>query len=495
MTLSRKMNYNIQKVIKGVRQAVANMQVLNGVFRRFRKQAGNAFGAMVLLGASIRQYVATPANIKEVKRITRSIMALHAVSMGWLMAMIRFSPALSAEVGLVRFEFELMFLEIGNAIAPILKPFLQKLRDIASAIRDLPEPVQQFIGLMIVFTAVLTAAAIAMAALSAVSLPVVAVILAIAAAIAAIIVIWKNWNKIVEWFNRQGVVMKVIILTIGLAFAAIVAPILIIIAVVKFIIWLFQNFGEVTLRLKELFGAAWDFIVGALKKAADFIRVIIENIKSFFSSLFGVIVDTAGNAWENLKLGVNRVGEWISDKLSKAADGIKNAFQQAVDQIAGFFKKLFGDTENQSSSLAMSVSNSMTSIVKGYINSLIQWINSQIVTPVNNVINSLKGYSVGDVKPFGGLTTLSRIPQLAVGTAYVPQDMIAMLHKGEMVVPKPYAEEMRKGTGSINLNFEIKIENPMFRDEWDVESMAEDLVRKASERIMDMLNKSVLWSG
>ncbi len=44
------------------------------------------------------------------------------------------------------------------------------------------------------------------------------------------------------------------------------------------------------------------------------------------------------------------------------------------------------------------------------------------------------------------------LPSFAVGTANVPEDMIANIHKGETIIPRPFAEDVRKGKISIGDN-------------------------------------------
>jgi len=41
------------------------------------------------------------------------------------------------------------------------------------------------------------------------------------------------------------------------------------------------------------------------------------------------------------------------------------------------------------------------------------------------------------------------LPSFAVGSLNVPKDMTANIHKGEMIIPKPFAESVRSGEATV----------------------------------------------
>jgi hypothetical protein len=84
--------------------------------------------------------------------------------------------------------------------------------------------------------------------------------------------------------------------------------------------------------------------------------------------------------------------------------------------------------------------------------------DNKLWTPLRNVLYQLQeawGYGPAS---HGGMNNLfAGLPQLATGTNYVPNDMIAQIHKGEMVIPKPYADDMRRGgNGDVNVTVVVQ---------------------------------------
>jgi hypothetical protein len=57
---------------------------------------------------------------------------------------------------------------------------------------------------------------------------------------------------------------------------------------------------------------------------------------------------------------------------------------------------------------------------------------------------------------FGAFLSAFGIPGFAVGTNYVPQDMLAVLHQGEAVVPKPYNDDDAGGGSGHTFNIDAR---------------------------------------
>lgn len=68
-----------------------------------------------------------------------------------------------------------------------------------------------------------------------------------------------------------------------------------------------------------------------------------------------------------------------------------------------------------------------------------------------------------------GLPFISPIPFLDQGAFDIPQDMLALIHKGEMVVPRPFAEDMRDGRAGQQIVYNLTVQGDLrARDKEDV---------------------------
>lgn len=248
---------------------------------------------------------------------------------------------------------------------------------------------------------------------------------------------WEAFFKIV-----QGIAMVVagVAVAVGGWVAAIIAGVVAIVAYVaqhwedvKGILgkvgnWIYENvlkpvgnfFGELGEGIKKMFSISINFIKDAFLNAVNWINIkVIQPIGNFFSGLWNGIKTTFSNVWNWILKAFSKGGQIFNGMK----DGVANAFKSAV-------------------------------------NAIIKGINKVIAIPfktVNSLLNKIKSVDILGVKPFDGFwgwnpLAVPQIPQLAVGTNYVPEDQLAYIHKGEAVVPKKFNSQEYFGNGNDETN-------------------------------------------
>ena len=211
--------------------------------------------------------------------------------------------------------------------------------------------------------------------------------------------------------------------------------------------WLTENLG--------IIGTVIDIFVGAV---LGFTKGLVEGVKDFLDNLFlgirqiidGIIMICNGDLkggltmilqglWLIIKGLVLLVWDIIKDTLGTILDSIINFGKTAWSKISNFFSKVingFGQFWQKMSDKAKTwVKNIINKYIINPINKVISWINSKLHFSYSGLRvlgkEIVPGFSVQ-------LANLNSLPQLNVGTNYVPNDMVAQLHQGEAVVPKQF---------------------------------------------------------
>lgn len=211
--------------------------------------------------------------------------------------------------------------------------------------------------------------------------------------------------------------------------------------------WLTENLG--------IIGTVIDIFVAT---ALGFVQGLVEGIKDFLDNLFlgirqiidGIIMICNGDLkggltmilqglWSIIKGLVLLVWDIIKDTLKGIIGSLANFGKTAWTKITGFFSKVvngFGQFWQQMSDKAKTwVRDIINRYIINPINKVISWINSKL----HFSYSGLRVLGKEIVPSFSvQLAHLNSLPQLNVGTNYVPNDMVAQLHKGEAVVPKQF---------------------------------------------------------
>lgn len=127
--------------------------------------------------------------------------------------------------------------------------------------------------------------------------------------------------------------------------------------------------------------------------------------------------------------------EFILDGLFK---GVKNIVDGIIKickgDLKGGLQLIFKGIAN----ICIGLVNSCISAAEGLINIVIDGINVLLggISDIASGVGSLFGLSPVNIRL--NKVSFSRIPSLNVGTNYVPNDMLAQIHRGEAIIPKKF---------------------------------------------------------
>ena len=294
-------------------------------------------------------------------------------------------------------------------------------------------------------------------------------------------------NVLGTTFSFIGSVIK----TVANIFTVYVIP-----AFVKFWNWIKPYMPQIKTAIK----VAFDVIKGVFKIVGDYITNVVipvyKTMAEWFFKNFPAIKNAVMQAYNYIKPSFDKLvatvksdlmpiimGLW--DTVKKAMPGIKAIFQIVFPIIVVVIKKVI-DTVTS----VIKVIKGIYDLIKPKLDSVADLFSlvfggiKKVIDKVIDVIDLFNGKKINDKD--ATVTTRhvtintnqrGQSTQFAIGSRYIPYDMVAQIHKGEMIVPKSENPYANSGNGRTlpNSGLSVTITNFVNNRSQDVQSLAEEL--------------------
>jgi hypothetical protein len=160
------------------------------------------------------------------------------------------------------------------------------------------------------------------------------------------------------------------------------------------------------------------------------------------------LLETYNPKWQN-------AGQSFGESLLNGLNSMKSSIQQEVNNILSMVQTA-QDAQNRIIAQAQSVWNEARKV--GDTSAMASAHQIAVTARAN-------GGTLGADNP---------INQFAVGTNYVPEDQIALIHEGEAIIPKAY----NPSAGAKSSAITIHINNPTILNDRDADRLGELLIRR-----------------
>ena len=256
-----------------------------------------------------------------------------------------------------------------------------------------------------------------------------------------------------SWENFGRILKDIAIIVAGLVFAfeGLAAwPALIVAALVYLGGYIMEHWSEIWPWVQNVIQSAYIWLTGTVDSIVGGIKLGISTAATFLKENAILMKNSVVDAFTKMK-----------DGILKAWEAVKTGLKNVFNGIMGFFERMLNNVINGI--------NKFTSGLRG----------------LGNEVLSALGFKM-QFNPIGNVS----LPRLATGTNYVPNDMVAMIHEGEAVVPKEFNPSAFYGTTSAEeLNLLAQINEQLIelnRKNTDIVLDGESVAQKISNSIQNL---------
>lgn len=295
---------------------------------------------------------------KFVDEKAKAFKKMSLVATGALAFIVASSPGLTAQLTVIKLQFKLIAMELGEKLQPLFERVAEIIKDLTDKFLSLDEGTQQFIAFTIL-------------------------------AVAGIGVLIPIITTAISIFGVLGTIISVVTTVIGFlggALAGAFLPILLIAGAITALILIFKNWDAITEKIGEVFNKLPTPLQKVGKAIWDTLFLPVRAVIGIFKGLYDAIVF----AFSALKEG-------------KGLKGMGSRF------LKGFLDPFIG------------------TIRSAYDN-----LGFDFLKKVIDFYDNVESY--------------------AIGTDFVPQDQLAMVHRGEMIIPAKQAERIRSGNNGAGFS-------------------------------------------
>ena len=392
-------------------------------------------GALGGLWRTIQVDVLQPIGTQLIPYVTKGIDIVNKLTDAWN----KLSPATQKSI--------VKFTGIAAAVGPVLLVFGKVFDSIDGMIKNfgkLAGAIKRAGGIMKMITS-----------------PAGIAVMAITAVAAVAILVYKNWDKIVEAFNKVKT------------------------AIGKFVESAGEKISNAIETFKSFSSYIWETFTTKVSESIDKVQEVFGNIADFlketWSSGVQLAMETVGGYIDTWKTGIDEVIESVKGIMNGVVDFINNVFSGNWKGAWESLKDIVGNAFS-----------GLEALVKTPINAVIGLVNKAIGA-INNISVDLPSIVGGGHIGFN----IPTIPTLASGTDNWKGGIAQISERGGEIVDLPsgsrvypHDESVQKareeGKKTINITLAKLADQIVVREDADIDRLAEAFAKKLGQAMVNM---------